>query len=222
MSKPDLVIFDLDNTILNGDSDYSMINYLVDINLLDEAAKLKNDEFIQDYQEGRLDFNEYTNFALKPYLGMTQDEINKIILPFVKTIIEPMINIFALKLIHDHHDNGHTILLASATNELIVKPIAQRLGINHVIGTKVKFKNNQCSGEFIPPSALGSGKLKLVKAWMKAHKFDDFSGVTFYSDSINDLPLLKAVEFPKAVNPDIKLETIFNDRGWEVIYLPRI
>ena len=222
MSKPDLVIFDLDNTILNGDSDYSMINYLVDINLLDEAAKLKNDEFIQDYQEGRLDFNEYTNFALKPYLGMTQDEINEIILPFVETIIEPMINIFALKLIHDHHDNGHTILLASATNELIVKPIAQRLGINHVIGTKVKFKNNQCSGEFIPPSALGSGKLKLVKAWMKAHKFDDFSGVTFYSDSINDLPLLKAVEFPKAVNPDIKLETIFNDRGWEVIYLPRI
>ena len=222
MSKPDLAIFDLDNTILNGDSDYSMINYLVDINLLDEAAKLKNDEFIQDYQEGRLDFNEYTNFALKPYLGKTQDEINEIILPFVETIIEPMINIFALKLIHDHHDNGHTILLASATNELIVKPIAQRLGINHVIGTKVKFKNNQCSGEFIPPSALGSGKLKLVKAWMKAHKFDDFSGVTFYSDSINDLPLLKAVEFPKAVNPDIKLETIFNDRGWEVIYLPRI
>jgi len=222
MSKPDLAIFDLDNTILNGDSDYSMINYLVDINLLDEADKLKNDEFLQDYQDGSLDFNEYTHFALKPYLGMTQDEINEIILPFVETIIEPMINIFALKLIHDHHDNGHTILLASATNELIVKPIAQRLGINHVIGTKVKFKNNQCSGEFIPPSALGSGKLKLVKAWMKAHKFDDFSGVTFYSDSINDLPLLKAVEFPKAVNPDIKLEAISNERKWEVIYLPRI
>ena len=222
MSKPDLAIFDLDNTILNGDSDYSMINYLVDINLLDEADKLKNDEFIQDYQDGSLDFNEYTHFALKPYLGMTQDEINEIILPFVKIIIEPMINIFALKLIHDHHDNGHTILLASATNELIVKPIAQRLGINHVIGTKVEFKNNQCSGEFIPPSALGSGKLKLVKAWMKAHQFDDFSGVTFYSDSINDLPLLEAVEFPKVVNPDIKLEAISNERKWEVIYLPRI
>ena len=132
MSKPDLVIFDLDNTILNGDSDYSMINYLVDINLLDEAAKLKNDEFIQDYQDGSLDFNEYTHFALKPYLGMTQDEINEIILPFVKRIIEPMINVFALKLIHDHRDKGHTILLASATNELIVKPIAQRLDINHV------------------------------------------------------------------------------------------
>jgi HAD superfamily hydrolase (TIGR01490 family) len=190
--------------------------------MLDETAKLKNDEFIKDYQQGQLDFNQYTNFALKPYVGKTQDEINEIILPFVETIIEPMINIFALKLIHDHNDKGHTILLASATNELIVKPIAQRLDINHVIGTKVEFKNNQCSGDFIPPSALGRGKLKLVEAWMKAHQYDNFSGVTFYSDSINDLPLMEVVEFPKAVNPDIKLKAISNERGWEVIYLPII
>ena len=222
MSKPELAIFDLDNTILNGDSDYSMINYLVDINLLDEVAKLKNDEFIKDYQQGQLDFNQYTNFALNPYVGKTQDEINEIILPFVKTIIEPMINIFALKLIHDHHDKGHAILLASATNELIVKPIAQRLDIKHVIGTKVKFEDKKCTGEFIPPSALGVGKLKLVETWMQANQYDDFSGVTFYSDSINDLPLMEAVEFPKAVNPDIKLEAISNKRGWEVIYLPII
>ena len=222
MSKLNLAIFDLDNTILNGDSDYSMINYLVDINLLDEAAKLKNDEFIKDYQQGQLDFNQYTNFALKPYAGMTQDEINEIILPFVKTIIEPMINIFALKLIHDHHDKGHTTLLASATNELIVRPIAHRLDIKNAIGTKVEFKNNKCSGEFIPPSALGEGKLKLVETWMKDHQYNNFSGVTFYSDSINDLPLMGAVEFPKALNPDIKLETISNERGWEVIYLPII
>ena len=222
MSKPDLAIFDLDNTILNGDSDYSMINYLIDINLLDKNAKLKNEQFIQDYQRGQLDFNQYTNFALKPYIGMTQKEINEIIMPFVENIIEPMINIFALKLLHEHYEKEHKLLLASATNELIVKPIAKRLEIKNVIATKVEFKNNKCTGEFIPPSALGEGKLQLVKSWMKYKQRNSFSRVTFYSDSINDLPLLEAVEFPIAVNPDQTLEEIARDRGWKIITLPRI
>ena len=91
-----------------------------------------------------------------------------------------------------------------------------------MIGTRVEFKDSKCSGEFISPSALGEGKLKLVETWMKAHQYNNFSQVTFYSDSINDLPLLEAVEFPKAVNPDTKLEAISNERGWEVIYLPLI
>ena len=222
MSKPDLAIFDLDNTILNGDSDYSMINYLIDINLLGKNAKLKNEQFIQDYQRGQLDFNPYTNFALKPYIGMTQKEINEIIMPFVENIIEPMINIFALKLLHEHYEKEHKLLLASATNELIVKPIAKRLEIKNVIATKVEFKNNKCTGEFIPPSALGEGKLQLVKSWMKYKQRNSFSRVTFYSDSINDLPLLEAVEFPIAVNPDQTLEEIARDRGWKIITLPRI
>ncbi len=222
MSEPDLAIFDLDNTILNGDSDYSMINYLIDINLLDKAAKLKNDEFIRDYQNGKLDFNQYTNFALKPYIGMTRKEVHEIILPFVEKIIEPMINIFALKLLHEHYEKGHKILLASATNELIVKPIAKRLEIKNVIATKVEFKNNKCTGEFIPPSALGEGKLELVQSWINDNKYKNFKGATFYSDSINDLPLMEAVEFPKAVNPDTKLEKISIERGWQVIKLPII
>ena len=135
-----------------------------------------------------------------------------------------MINIFALKLLHEHYEKEHKLLLASATNELIVKPIAKRLEIKNVIATKVEFKNNKCTGEFIPPSALGEGKLQLVKSWMKYKQRNSFSRVTFYSDSINDLPLfyLKAVEFPIAVNPDQTLEEIARDRGWKIITLPRI
>jgi HAD superfamily phosphoserine phosphatase-like hydrolase len=166
MSKPSLVIFDLDNTILNGDSDYAMVNYLVQTNILDESAAIKNQQFIEDYNRGELDFDAYTSFALSAYIGLTLEEINQLILPFVAKVIEPLINIFALKMIHDHGDQGDTILLASATNELIVQPIAQRLDIPNVIGTQVEFINNQCSGAYIPPSALGAGKLQLVTQWM--------------------------------------------------------
>ena len=220
MSKPALVIFDLDNTILNGDSDYAMINYLVHTQALDERAGKQNQIFIEDYQRGELDFDAYTTFALSAYVGMTRSEINEYMLPFVAKVIEPMINTLALKIIHDHGDSGDTILLASATNELIVQPIAKRLDIQNVIGTQVKFINDKCTGEYIPPSALGEGKLKLVQQWMQRNNFDDFSGVTFYSDSINDLPLLEAVDFPKAVNPDAMLEKISLERGWEIIDLP--
>ena len=220
MSKPALVIFDLDNTILNGDSDYAMINYLVHTQALDESAGKQNQIFIEDYQRGELDFDAYTTFALSAYIGMTRSEINEYMLPFVTKVIEPMINTLALKIIHDHGDRGDTILLASATNELIVQPIAKRLDIQNVIGTQVKFINDKCTGEYIPPSALGEGKLQLVQQWMQKNNFDDFSGVTFYSDSINDLPLLEAVDFPKAVNPDAMLEKISLERGWEIIDLP--
>ena len=220
MSKPALVIFDLDNTILNGDSDYAMINYLVHTQALDESAGKQNQIFIEDYQRGELDFDAYTTFALSAYIGMTRSEINEYMRPFVTKVIEPMINTLALKIIHDHGDSGDTFLLASATNELIVQPIAKRLDIQNVIGTQVKFINDKCTGEYIPPSALGEGKLQLVQQWMQKNNFDDFSGVTFYSDSINDLPLLEAVDFPKAVNPDTMLEKISLERGWEIIDLP--
>jgi len=219
---PALVIFDLDNTILNGDSDYSMINYLVQTNVLGKTASQQNQRSLDDYKKGQLDFDAYTSLTLSAYVGMTHEEISQYILPFVATIIEPMINIFALKIIHDHGDRGDTILLASATNELIVGPIAQRLDIKNMIATQVKFNDGKCSGDYIPPLALGDGKLQLVKQWMTNNNYDGFKGTTFYSDSINDLPLLEAVEFPKAVNPDAMLEKISLERGWEIINLPTI
>ena len=220
MSKPALVIFDLDNTILNGDSDYAMINYLVHTQALDESAGKQNQIFIEDYQRGALDFDAYTTFALSAYIGMTRSEINEYMRPFIAKVIEPMINTLALKIIHDHGDRGDAILLASATNELIVRPIAERLDIQNVIGTQVKFNDGKCTGEYIPPSALGAGKLQLVDQWMHYNGYEDFKDVTFYSDSINDLPLLEAVDFPKAVNPDAMLKKISLERGWEIIDLP--
>ena len=104
MSEEKLVIFDLDNTILNGDSDYSMINFLVAKSILDNSALDVNQSFMDDYEKGNLDFDEYTKFALQSFIGMSPIEISEITLEFVKEVIEPMINIYALKIIHDHQD----------------------------------------------------------------------------------------------------------------------
>ena len=221
MSEEQLVIFDLDNTILNGDSDYSMINFLVAKSILDNSALDVNQSFMDDYKKGKLDFDEYTKFALKSFIGMTHIEISELTIEFVKEVIEPMINIYALKIIHDHQDDGCKILIASATNELIVKPIAKRLEVADYLGTKVEFIDNKCTGKYLSPSALGEGKLKLVTEWAKIEGFN-LELATFYSDSINDMPLLEKVNNPIAVNPDPKLEKISIERGWEILDLPRI
>ena len=221
MSEEKLVIFDLDNTILNGDSDYSMINFLVAKSILDNSALDVNQSFMDDYKKGKLDFDEYTKFALKSFIGMTHIEISELTIEFVKEVIEPMINIYALRIIHDHQDDGCKILIASATNELIVKPIAKRLEVADYLGTKVEFIDNKCTGKYLSPSALGEGKLKLVTEWAKIEGFS-LELATFYSDSINDLPLLEKVNYPIAVNPDPKLKKISITRGWEILDLPRI
>ena len=152
---------------------------------------------------------------------MSHIEISELTIEFVKEVIEPMINIYALKIIHDHQDDGCKILIASATNELIVKPIAKRLEVADYLGTKVEFIDNKCTGKYLPPSALGEGKLKLVTEWAKIEGFN-LELATFYSDSINDMPLLEKVNNPIAVNPDPKLEKISIERGWEILDLPRI
>ena len=221
MSEEKLVIFDLDNTILNGDSDYSMINFLVAKSILDNSALDINQAFMDDYKKGKLDFDEYTKFALQSFIGMNHIEISELTNEFVKEVIEPMINIYALKIIHDHQDDGCKILIASATNELIVKPIAKRLEVADYLGTKVEFIDNKCTGKYLPPSALGEGKLKLVTEWAKIKGFN-LELATFYSDSIHDLPLLEKVNNPIAVNPDPKLEKISITRGWQILDLPRI
>jgi len=177
---------------------------------------------MDEYINGKLDMSEYAKFTLSAYVGKTQQEIDEIIRPFIKTVVESMINVFALKLIHDHKDKGDELLLASATNELIVNPIARRLDFKSAISTKVEFINGKCTGFFLHPLTIGSGKFHAVKSWMEEHKYSNFLGTIFYSDSINDLPLLESVEMPKVVNPDIRLEKIANKRGWEIINLPKI
>ena len=219
--KRNLAIFDLDNTILNGDSDYSWINFLIEKRLVDkDEYERKNKYFYDQYYQGKLNYNEWAEFALTTIKGKKPEEIEDILSKFLSEIIEPMINIYALKLLHDHTHNNDIMLLASATNSVIVEPIAKRLGFKNIVSTEVEIIDEIYTGKVLGIPALSEGKLIKVKEWMLQNRIESFDNTSFYSDSINDLPLLAAVSKPVAVNPDDMLREECRKRSWEIIDLP--
>ena len=219
--KRNLAIFDLDNTILNGDSDYSWINFLIEKRLVDkDEYERKNKYFYNQYYQGKLNYDEWAEFALTTIKGKKPEEIEDILSKFLNEIIEPMINIYALKLLHDHTHNNDIMLLASATNSVIVEPIAKRLGFKNIVSTEVEIIDEIYTGKVLGIPALSEGKLIKVKEWMLQNSIESFDNTSFYSDSINDLPLLAAVSKPVAVNPDDMLREECRKRSWEIIDLP--
>ena len=219
--KRKLVIFDLDNTILNGDSDYSWINFLINENYVDKHKYEKRNQYFYDqYYEGNLDYDEWAEFALSTIKGKTPFDLEEPLSKFLSTVIEPMINIYALRLLHNHHHDNDIMLLASATNSVLVEPIARRLGFENIIATEVEIIDGVYTGKVFGRPALGQGKLTKVEEWASQNNIKDFKDAIFYSDSINDLPLLSEVGVPIAVNPDDQLRNLSIKNNWEVIDLP--
>jgi HAD superfamily hydrolase (TIGR01490 family) len=216
-----LIIFDLDNTILNGNSDYSWIKFMIDSGQVDHDEYTKRNEyFYEQYYQGSLDYDAWAEFALSTFKDKTPEQLKGLLKEFLNSIIEPMINIYALRLLHEHSHDNDFMLLASATNSIIVKPIAERLGFKHIIATDVEIIAGKYTGKMKGESALGKGKLNKVKEWMSRNGFNNFENTTFYSDSINDLPLLLEVSNPIAVNPDEQLRATCWEANWEIIELP--
>jgi HAD superfamily hydrolase (TIGR01490 family) len=219
--KRKLVIFDLDNTILNGDSDYSWINFLINENYVDKHEYEKRNQYFYDqYYEGNLDYDEWAEFALSTMKGKTPFDLEELLSKFLSTVIEPMINIYALRLLHNHHHDNDIMLLASATNSVLVEPIARRLGFENIVATEVEIIDGVYTGKVYGRPALGQGKLTKVEEWAAQNNIKDFKDAIFYSDSINDLPLLSEVGVPIAVNPDDQLRNLSIKNNWEVIDLP--
>ena len=219
--KRKLVIFDLDNTILNGDSDYSWINFLINENYVDKHEYEKRNQYFYDqYYEGKLDYDEWAEFALSTMKGKTPFDLEELLSKFLSTVIEPMINIYALRLLHNHHHDNDIMLLASATNSVLVEPIARRLGFENIVATEVEIIDGVYTGKVYGRPALGQGKLTKVEEWASQNNIKDFKDAIFYSDSINDLPLLSEVGVPIAVNPDDQLRNLSIKNNWEVIDLP--
>ena len=217
-----LAIFDLDNTLLNGDSDYNWSLFLIKKGILDQSIyEQQNEEFFKDYQTGSLDIDAYAEFQFKPLRENERFFLNDLRDEYVATIIRPMITEKAKDLVNEHRSQGDQLLIITATNSFITKPIAALFGIEELIGTDLEEINNQFTGKIKGVASFQEGKVTRLNQWLdeKHLTLAQFDKTFFYSDSKNDLPLLRIVSHPVAVNPDTTLNTEAKKNNWPIMSL---
>jgi HAD superfamily hydrolase (TIGR01490 family) len=214
-----LSIFDLDNTLIINDSDFLWGQYLVEHNIVDPVKyEEKNRQFYEDYEQGLLDIDSYLRFSLEPLTQFPLDQLYQWRSHYVETVISTLIAPGTPALLQKHREQGDTLIIISATNLFITKPIADLLGIEHVLSTEPEMVNGQYTGNYIGTPTFQLGKVTALQSWMEQHN-ESLAGSSFYSDSHNDLPLLEQVEFPVAVNPDDRLAQTAQQRNWPILDL---
>jgi len=214
-----LAIFDLDNTLLDGDSDYLWGRFLVEKNLVDgEFYERENLRFLHEYEAGTLDILEFLEFSLKPLAEMDPEQLAALHRQFMTEKIQPIILPKARALLDKHRRAGDTLLIVTATNSFVTRPIADALGIEHLIATEPERIDGRYTGRVKGTPSFREGKVTRLEEWLKAHG-ENLAGSWFYSDSHNDLPLLEMVEHPVAVDPDDTLADHARARGWPIISL---
>jgi len=214
-----LALFDLDNTLLAGDSDHGWGEFMVAQGLVDGAEYgAKNDTFYQDYLAGNLDMVAYAEFALAPLMQYNATELNRIHQQFMQTTVIPMIAPKTQALLKQHRDAGDVLVIVTATNDFITAPIAKYLAIPHLIATPTEIINGRYTGKLSGAPCFKAGKIDKLNHWMALNGYS-IEGACFYSDSHNDLPLLALVDEPIAVDPDATLEAHALANGWPVMSL---
>lgn len=214
-----LAIFDLDNTLIGGDSDHLWGEFLVEQNLVDsEEHKQSNDQFYEDYCRGELNIQAYLEFALGPLAQFSAKQLEKLHTHFMKDKIKPIMLPKAQALIKKHQQEGDTLLIITATNRFVTQPIARALGIDMLLASEGEQIDGRYTGKPIDIPCYGSGKVERFQRWNKERQFA-LSESFFYSDSHNDLPLLQKVGHPVAVNPDDKLQYFAEQAHWPIVNL---
>ena len=214
-----LAIFDLDNTLLSGDSDYLWGVYLADNGIVDRAHyEAENARFFEDYKAGRLDIYEFLAFSLRPLADNQPADLERWRAEFLRKIIDPLIGAPARDLVERHRERGDTPMIITATNSFVTRPIAERFGIRHLIATEPHRENGRFTGRVAGEPSFREGKVTRLRQWLDGTG-NDLEGSYFYSDSHNDLPLLELVDHPVAVDPDDQLKMVAEARRWPVISL---
>jgi HAD superfamily hydrolase (TIGR01490 family) len=219
-----LSLFDLDNTLLTGDSDYEWGQFLVDRGVLDrDAYEAQNRAYYEQYVRGTLDIHEYLGFALRPLAEHSPAQLAHWHAEFMRDRIRPMITPAARALVRGHLADGDLCAIITATNSFVTAPIAREFGIAHLIATEAECRAGRFTGRVAGTPCFREGKLARLDEWLagRGHGLADFAESVFYSDSHNDLPLLRRVTRPVAVDPDEPLAAEAARHGWAVISLRR-
>ncbi len=214
-----LAIFDLDNTLIAGDSDHAWGEFLVEKGLVDPIDyKNQNDYFYQQYQRGSLDIEEYLTFALAPLASHDSDSLQQWHSEFMQAKIAPMLLDSAKDLLLKHRNQGDYLLIITSTNSFITGPICKLLAVDDYIATVPEQIAGNYTGRVAGTPAYREGKIERLNQWLTSHD-QSLKGSYGYSDSINDLPLLEAVDYPVVVDGDQPLKDQASARGWPSISL---
>ncbi len=222
-----LAIFDLDNTLLGGDSDHAWGEFLIAQGLVDaDTHRARNDAFYRQYQDGTLRIADYVAFAAEPIAGLSPERLQTLHEQFMRSHVSPMQLPAATRLLEQHRQSGDYCLIITATNRFITEPIAHWLGVDDLIATELETVDGIYTGRMQGVPCFQDGKVIRLTEWLQRHNAARsdagilaLSDSVFYSDSFNDLPLLEQAEEAVAVDPDERLRDTAMQRGWRIISL---
>ena len=217
----DLALFDLDNTLLSGDSDYEWAQFLIERGALDRAEyEAKNDRFFLQYKEGTLDIHEFLEFQLAPLARYPRGKLDEWHAEFMRNKIAPIIRAKGMELVRRHLGHGDLGAIVTSTNAFITAPIAREFGLD-LVATELEVQDGRFTGKPSGTPCFREGKITRVEEWLagQGRIFASFTAIWFYSDSQNDLPLLEYVTHPVAVDPDEVLRGVAVKRGWQIVSL---
>jgi HAD superfamily hydrolase (TIGR01490 family) len=215
-----LALFDLDNTLLAGDSDFEWAQFLIEQGVLDrEVYEARNQHFYDQYRAGTLDIHEFLDFQLQPLARHPRSELDAWHAQFMARKILPIVRDSARALVERHR--GDVRVVVTATNSFVTAPIAREFGIEHLIATEPEQRDGEFTGGLTDIPCFREGKVQRLEAWLQhqGRTLESFEESWFYSDSLNDLPLLARVTHPVAVDPDDTLRAHAERHGWPVISL---
>ncbi|MCK5648649.1 MAG: HAD family hydrolase [Gammaproteobacteria bacterium] len=214
-----LAIFDLDNTLLGGDSDYLWGKFLVEKALVDPVLyEQENQRFYDEYKAGTLDIYDFLKFSLAPLSEHSVDTLSDLHREFMHNKINSIWLPKAEELLNKHRQNDDFLLIITATNHFVTAPIAKKLGVDDIIATMPEQKNNQYTGRVTGIPCFQDGKVERLSIWLQENNYSLYDSY-FYSDSINDLPLLLKVTHPVAVDPDVQLKKYATEHDWPIVSL---